>query len=76
MQADPISVLFKIQKFLKEETESAVSILAHGGVDSMENYKYITGRIQALDQITQEISNLLNPKEPNKNEENVTPIRR
>ena len=36
-----------------------------GGVDSMENYKYIIGQINALESVRQEISNLLNDKERN-----------
>jgi hypothetical protein len=34
-----------------------------GGVDSMENYKYIIGQINAYEATKQEISNLLEDKE-------------
>ena len=30
----------------------------------MEEYKYIIGKIHAIDMISQELSNLLEPKEP------------
>jgi len=36
-----------------------------GGVDSMENYKYIIGQINAYEATLQEISNLLEDKEQN-----------
>ena len=34
-----------------------------GGVDNMEKYKYMMGQAHAYLRISQEISNLLNPKE-------------
>ena len=72
---DPINVIYKLQRLLDEDIENLVNALAGGGVDSMENYKYIIGKIHALDSIKQELSNLLNPKEP-KNDDKVTRIRR
>jgi hypothetical protein len=36
-----------------------------GGVDNMENYKYIIGQINAYEATLQEISNLLEDKEQN-----------
>jgi hypothetical protein len=36
-----------------------------GGVDNMENYKYIIGQINAYEATLQEISNLLEEKEQN-----------
>jgi len=72
-EADPINVIFKLQKFLKEDIENNISILV-SGVDNMDTYKYITATIHTNDRILQEISNLLNPKEPN--DDKVTRIRR
>ncbi len=63
-EADPINVIFKIQKYIKEDIENNISILV-SGVDNMDTYKYITATIHTNDRILQEISNLLNPKEPN-----------
>jgi hypothetical protein len=34
-----------------------------GGIDNMEKYKYMMGQAHAFLRISQEISNLLNPKE-------------
>ena len=56
--------------------DTLVQTLANGGVASMEEYKYIIGTIHAIDAINQELSNLLEPKEPNKDDpNNVTRIR-
>jgi hypothetical protein len=50
------------------------STLANGGIDSMDEYKYIIGKIHAIDLINQELSNLLEPKEQ-KDDDNITRIR-
>ena len=44
------------------------------GVDTMENYKYILGQINALEATKQEISNLLDNKEQKENEGTVIDI--
>ena len=56
--------------------ESLVQTIANGGVDSMEEYKYIIGKIHGIDTVNQELSNLLEIKEPNNDDDNVTRIRR
>ena len=72
---DPINVIYKIQRVLDEDINNNGQVLMGGGVDSMEKYNYILGKIHTLDQIKQELSNLLNPKEP-ENDDKVTRIRR
>ena len=74
-EADPINVIYKLQRMLDEGIESNGQVLMAGGVDSMSKYQYIVGKIHTLDQIKQELSNLLEPKEPNK-DDNVTRFRR
>ena len=59
------TVINKLLRFLKERTEDLSVSVTSGGVDSMENYKYIIGQINALESVHQEISNLLNDKEQN-----------
>ena len=59
------TVINKLLRFLKERTENLSVSVTSGGVDSMENYKYIIGQINALESVHQEISNLLNDKEHN-----------
>ena len=60
---------------MQEHMEALVQSLAGGGVDSMEDYKYILGKIHSIDLINQELSNLLSPKEPN-DDDKVTRIRK
>ena len=73
---DPINVIYKLRRSLQEQMETLVQTVANGGIDNMEEYKYIIGKVHAIDQINQELSNLLEPKEPNKDDpNNVTRIR-
>ena len=72
---DPVTVIYKIKREMSSQMETLVQTLANGGVDSMEEYKYIIGKIHAIDAINQELSNLLEPKEP-ENDDNVTTIKR
>ena len=73
---DPINVIYKIKREMKSMLDTLVQTLANGGIDSMEEYKYIIGKIHAIDAINQELSNLLEPKEPNNDDpNNVTRIR-
>ena len=71
---DPVTVIIKIRREITSQMESLIQTLANGGVDSMTEYKYIIGKVHALDQINQEISNLLEPKEPEPDDK-VTRIR-
>ena len=74
---DPINVIYKMQREMKSQLETLVQTLANGGVDSMEEYKYIIGKIHGIDNLNQELSNLLEPKEPDKDDpNNVTRIRK
>jgi len=75
-EIDPVNVIYKIQKLMNELMESNGQVILGGGVDNMEKYNYILGKIHVLDQIKQEISNLLKPKEPEPDDDKVTRIRR
>ena len=59
------TVINKLIRFLNDKAEDLSLAVTSGGVDSMENYKYIIGQINALESVHQEISNLLNDKEHN-----------
>ena len=62
---------------MQGQMDALVQTLANGGVDSLEDYKYIVGKIHAVDAINQELSNLLEPKEPKPDDpNNVTRIRK
>ena len=71
---DPIHVIYKLKKTMQNVLDGLVQTLANGGVDSMDEYKYIIGKIHAIDLINQELSNLLEPKEQ-KDDDNITRIR-
>ena len=73
---DPIHVIYKLKKTMQTILDGLVQTLANGGIDSMDEYKYIIGKIHAIDLINQELSNLLEPKEPNNDDDKVTRIRR
>ena len=61
-------VVNKLQKFLKESYQNIGDNMIGGGVDNMEKYKYMMGQAHAYLRISQEISNLLKPKEQKKDE--------
>ena len=59
------TVINKTLRFLDSRIEQLSVSVTSGGVDSMENYKYIIGQINAYEATLQEISNLLEDKEQN-----------
>ena len=63
MMDDELLYISKIQKYLKEEYQQIGDAMIAGGVDNMEKYKYMMGQAHAYLKISQEISNLLEPKE-------------
>ena len=73
---DPIGVIYKLKKTMQSQLDALVQTIANGGVNSMEEYKYIIGKVHAIDLINQELSNLLEPKEPDNDDDNITRIRR
>ncbi len=72
---DPIHVIYKLKKTMQNVLDGLVQTLANGGIDTMDEYKYIIGKIHAIDLINQELSNLLEPKEPKNDDDKVTRIR-
>ncbi len=74
---DPVNVVYQLKRAMQNQMDALVQTLANGGVDTMDEYKYIIGKIHGIDTINQELSNLLEPKEPDKDDpNNVTRIRR
>ena len=59
------NVITKLIKFINTRLEALSVTITSGGVDSMENYKYIIGQINGLEATKQELSNLLEDKEQN-----------
>ena len=74
---DLTSVVYQLRRAMQNQMDALVQTIASGGVDSMEEYKYIIGKIHGIDTVNQELSNLLEPKEPDKDDpDNVTRIRK
>ena len=59
------TVVNKLLRFLKSRIDNLSMSVTSGGVDSMENYKYIIGQINGLEAVRQELSSLLEDKEQN-----------
>ena len=59
------NVINQLLKFLRNRLDNLSISVTSGGVDNMENYKYIIGQINAYEATLQEISNLLEDKERN-----------
>jgi hypothetical protein len=55
----------RLIKFLRTRIDALSVSVTSGGVDSIENYKYIIGQINAYEATLQELSNLLEDKEQN-----------
>ena len=66
-------IINRIQKFLKESYQNIGDSMIAGGIDNMEKYKYMMGQAHAYLRISQEISNLLNPKEQKNDSEREHP---
>tara|TARA_R100001509_G_scaffold1126_2_gene1099 strand:+ start:579 stop:809 length:231 start_codon:yes stop_codon:yes gene_type:complete len=62
---DDATIIYKIQKQLKEQYQSIGDAMIAGSIDNMEKYKYMMGQAHAYLKISQDISNLLNNKEQN-----------
>jgi len=64
------NVIRKLIKFINIRLQGLSIAVTSGGIDNMENYKYIVGQINAYEATKQELSNLLDDKEQ-KNEGTV-----
>ena len=69
MLPEELVIISKIQKQLKSQYQAVGESMMAGAVDNMEKYKYMLGQAHAYVNILQEISNLLNPKKEDKNEQ-------
>ena len=54
----------RLLKAINNKLDNLTNIVTTG-VDTMENYKYILGQINALELVRQELSSLLNSEEKN-----------
>ena len=60
----PETVIYKLQRAIDAQLANLTNVVTTG-VDTMENYKYILGQINALESVRQELSSLLNSEEKN-----------
>jgi hypothetical protein len=68
---ETVDIASKLQRFMKGQLSNLTTVITSGGVDNMEEYKYILGQIRTYEFLLQEISNLLNKKELNADAGNV-----
>ena len=59
------TVIKRLLRFIDTRLQALSMTVTSGSVDSMENYKYIIGQINAYEATLQELSNLLEDKEQN-----------
>ena len=68
---DPLVIVAKLQKLLRENLQRIGDSMISGGVDNMEKYQYMLGQARAYQYLLQEISNLLKAKELKEDEGNI-----
>ena len=71
---DPLVVVSKIQKIIRENLQRVGDAMISGGVDNMEKYQYMLGQARTYQYLLQEISNLLEEKERKDEQGNVIDI--
>ena len=71
---DPLVIVSKIQKILRDSLQRVGDAMISGGVDNMEKYQYMLGQARTYQYLLQEISNLLEQKEQKDEQGNVVNI--
>ena len=68
---DPLVIVAKLQKIIRENLQRLGDTMISGGVDNMEKYQYMLGQARTYQYMLQEISNLLKSKEQKDDKGNV-----
>ena len=68
---DPLVIVAKLQKIIRDNLQRIGDTLISGGVDNMEKYNYMLGQARTYQYLLQEISTLLKAKEQKEDEGNV-----
>ena len=68
---DPLVIVAKLQKLIRDNLQRVGDSMISGGVDNMEKYQYMFGQARTYQYMLQEISNLLKTKEQKEDEGNV-----
>ena len=71
---DPLVIVAKLQKILRDNLQRIGDTLIGGGVDNMEKYQYMLGQARTYQYLLQEISNLLKAKEQKDEQGNIINI--
>ena len=71
---DPLAIVSKLQKLMRDNLQRVGDAMISGGVDNMEKYQYMLGQARTYQYLLQEISNLLKAKEQKEDEGNVIDI--
>ena len=71
---DPLVIVSKIQKIMRNSLQRVGDAMISGGVDNMEKYQYMLGQARTYQYLLQEISNLLEQKEQKDEQGNVIDI--
>ena len=71
---DPLVIVAKLQKILRDNLQRIGDTMISGGIDNMEKYQYMLGQARAYQYALQEISNLLKAKEQENEKGNVIDI--
>ena len=71
---DPLVIVAKLQKLIRENIQRLGDNMISGGVDNMEKYQYMLGQARTYQYLLQEISNLLEEKEQKNERKNVIDI--
>ena len=73
---DPLVIVAKLQKLIRENLQRIGDNMISGGVDNMKKYQYMLGQARAYQYMLQEISNLLKAKEQKDEQGNVIDLTR
>ena len=71
---DPLVIVGKIQKMMRDNLQRVGDAMISGSVDNMEKYQYMLGQARTYQYLLQEISNLLEEKEQKNERKNVIDI--
>ena len=71
---DPLVIVSKIQKIMRDNLQRVGDAMISGGVDNMEKYQYMLGQARTYQYLLQEISNLLEQKEQKDAQGNIIDI--
>ena len=72
---DPLVIVAKLQKLIRENIQRLGDNMISGGVDNMEKYQYMLGQIRTYQYLSQEISTLLEKKEQKNSDGTVISIK-